>query len=241
MLWDAETGQARFFAQPGTNRVYLLDFSLDDHYLADADDAKTLAEMGVAYNTRRIVRVWDVATRKETQVFSAEGEFPVSLSFSADAKSLMAGFSKGPVKLWPLGGPGEAATFLGHSGWVRGIALLPDGQMLISAGTDIRFWDVRTRRENALKLSPRAGVYNCLALSPDSRRFAAGGNDGRITIWDVASHQEVATLEGHREEVMELAFTPDGDHLVSASKDQLRVWRAASPAEADAAEKAARK
>ena len=110
---------------------------------------------------------------------------------------------------------------------------MPDEQTLISAGADIRFWDVRTHHENALKLSSRAGWFSGLALSPDGRRLAAGASDGRITIWDVASHLELATLEGHKEEVTSLAFTPDGDHLVSASKDQLRVWRAASPAEMD--------
>jgi WD40 repeat protein/serine/threonine protein kinase len=225
-LWDAETGQAPFFAQPGTNRVHLLVFSLDGRYLAAADDAKTLSQMSVAKNTWRTVRVWEVGTRKETLVFSTN-EFPVSLMFSADAKSLVAGFNEGPVNLWPLDRPGEAATFLGHSGWVWGLAMLTNGQTLISASGDIRFWDVRTRHENALKLSPRAGAI-CIALSADGRRLAAGDSDGRITIWDVASHQEVATLEGHQEPVRRLAFTPDGDHLVSASKDQLRVWRAES-------------
>jgi len=110
--------------------------------------------------------------------------------------------------------------------------LLPDGQTLISGGEDIRFWDVRTRRETN-KLSPRAGGEACIALSRDGRRIAAGAGDGRITIWDVASHQEVATLEGHKESVTQLAFTPDGDHLVSVSKDRLRVWRASSWAETD--------
>ena len=111
--------------------------------------------------------------------------------------------------------------------------MLPDGQTLISAGgTDLCFWDVRTRRETN-KLNPRSGMFSSVALSADGRRLAAGASDGRITIWDVASHQEVATLEGHQESVMQLAFTSDGDHLVSASKDQLRLWRAASWAETD--------
>ena len=185
--------------------------------------------------------MWDVSARKETHVFSTDGEFPVSLAFSADAKALMAGCWKGSIKLWQFDGPAEAATFPGHSRWVVGLALLSGGQTLISAETAIRFWDVRTRHENALKISPRAGDYSCLALSPDGRRFAAGASDGRITIWDIASHQEVATLSGHKEGVMQLAFTPDGDYLVSVSKDQLRVWQAASPSEADAAtEKEAR-
>ena len=185
--------------------------------------------------------MWDLSARKETHFFSAEGGLPVSLTFSTEAKALMTGFARGSVKLWPLEGPGQVVAFPGHSGWVNGLALLPDGQTLISAGPDIRFWDVRTRRENALQLNPRAGEYHCLALSPDGRRFAAGASDGRITIWDVASHQEVATLEGHQESVMQLAFTPDGDHLVSVSKDQLRVWRAPSWTETDAAGKESRR
>ena len=136
--------------------------------------------------------------------------------------------------LWPLDGKGEAATFLGHPHWTGGLALLPDGQTLISAGgTDIRYWDVRTRRETS-KLNARAGMFCSIALSGDGRRLAAGASDGRITIWDIASHQEVATLEGHKYEVTQLAFTPDGDHLVSASKDQLRVWRAPAFTETDA-------
>jgi WD40 repeat protein len=51
----------------------------------------------------------------------------------------------------------------------------------------------------------------------------------------------VATLDGHKDGVFELSFTPDGDHLVSVSKDQLRVWRAPSWAYIEAAEKQARK
>jgi WD40 repeat protein/serine/threonine protein kinase len=245
MLWNAETGQARFFAQPDTNSIHRLVFSLDGRYLAAGDDTKTLSETtATLHDPRRTVRVWDVGARKETHVFSTEGEFPVSLSFSGDSKALLAGFWKGSIRLWPLDEPGGVVTIHGQSWWVNGLALLPDGQTLLAAETDsretetaIRFWDVRTRHENALKLSARAGAYDCLALSPDGHRFAAGADDGRITIWDVASHQEVATLAGHQESVMQLTFTPDGDHLVSVSKDQLRVWRAPTLAQIDAAEK----
>jgi len=169
--------------------------------------------------------------QKETHVLS--GEMPELMTFPADAKALVIGIFNGSVKLWQLDGPGEAATFPGHSGWIGALALLPDGQTLISAGgTDLCFWDVRTRRDTS-KLNLRAGMFCSIALSGDGRRLAAGASDGRISIWDVASHQELATFEGHKYEVMQLAFTPDGDHLVSASKDQLRVWSAISWAETD--------
>ena len=191
-----------------------------------------------AANPKGTVHVWDVSAQKETHVLS--GAMPALLTFSADAKALVIGIVNGSVKLWQLDGPGEAATFPGHSGWVGALALLPDGQTLISAESDIHFWDVRTRQETD-KLSPRADLFLCVALSPDGRRFAAGAGDGLIRLWDLASHREVATLEGHKDAVEQLSFTPDGDHLVSVSKDELRVWRAPSWAEIEAKEKQARK
>lgn len=238
MLWDAEAGQARLFARPDTNRIHLLVFSQDGRYLAVADDTRTLLQM-VGAKLGKTVRVWDLSKQKETHVFTTEGELPILLTFSADAKALVVGFSNGSVKLWQLDGPGGAATFPGHSEWVGGVALLPDGQTLISAESDIHFWDVQTGHETD-KLSPRADMFLCVALSPDGRRFAAGAGDGLIRLWDLASHREVATLDGHKESVTQLAFTPDGDHLVSVSKDQLRVWRAPSWADIEAAEKQAR-
>ena len=61
MLWEVETGQARFFARPGTNLIRLLVFSLDGRYLAAADEFKTREEMaGSNDDERRTVRVWNV-------------------------------------------------------------------------------------------------------------------------------------------------------------------------------------
>ena len=73
----------------------------------------------------------------------------------------------------------EVATFPGHSWADGGLALLPDGQTLISGAGDIHFWDVRTRQEIDT-LDPRAGWLSSLALSSDGRRLATGTSDGRI-------------------------------------------------------------
>src|SRR6185503_19614011 len=107
--------------------------------------------------------------------------------------------------------PGESIRVPRVSVGPAGVVLLPDRQTLISSSGDIHFWDVQTGHESALKLSPRAGGYRCLALSPDGRRLAAGASDGRIVIWDTASHRELVMLEGHKEQVRELVFTPEGD------------------------------
>ncbi|MFO1500395.1 MAG: serine/threonine-protein kinase [Verrucomicrobiota bacterium] len=233
VLWDVETGNPRPLPQAGMGRIHRLTFSPDGRYLAAADDFKLPTEMaGSNDDPRRTVRVWDLNGREKIRVFSPDGQFLWKLSFSQDSKMLMGGTWRGDVMLWLLKASRGPSTFLERSGNVEGLASLPDGETLLSASTDIHFWSIRTRHETGT-LRPRIGWFSSLALSPDGRRLAAGVNNGRIMIWDLASREEVAMLEGHKETVTQIAFTDDGDHLISVSKDQLRVWRGATLAETE--------
>jgi WD40 repeat protein len=59
---------------------------------------------------------------------------------------------------------------------------------------------------------------------------------GVITLWNMASLQQVGTLKGHKETLEDLVFAPDGNKLVSASLEQFRVWHAAPFTQTDAKE-----
>lgn len=71
-------------------------------------------------------------------------------------------------------------------------------------------------------------IPRVVAFSPDGAFVAeAGGNteDFAIRIWNVATEQPVGILGGHSNFVAGLAFSPDGQYLVSASEDQAAiVW-----------------
>jgi WD40 repeat protein len=53
--------------------------------------------------------------------------------------------------------------------------------------------------------------------------------DNTVRVWDVASGQCTATLEGHTASVYSVALTSDGTRAVSGSDDNtVRVWDVAS-------------
>jgi len=64
-----------------------------------------------------------------------------------------------------------------------------------------------------------------LAFSPDGRRLATPSGKKDIKVWDGATGQPVASLEGHDDGVLRLAFSPDGRWLASTSEDKtVKVW-----------------
>jgi WD40 repeat protein len=49
--------------------------------------------------------------------------------------------------------------------------------------------------------------------------------DRTVKVWDIASGQELLTLEGRTGLVTSVAISPDGNHILSGSRDNtLRIW-----------------
>jgi WD40 repeat protein len=107
-------------------------------------------------------------------------------------------------------------------------AFLPDCQSLITADYDgnIVLWDIDTRTTKWLFTAP-GQMFNCLAVSPDGRRIAAGARDSRLYLLDAATGKSFtpAPLRCEPEVVGGAAFFPDGRRVVTASGDgTIRVW-----------------
>jgi WD40 repeat protein len=63
------------------------------------------------------------------------------------------------------------------------------------------------------------------AVNP-AKGIVTAGLDKTARVWNAATGQLLANLEGRASQVLRAAWSPDGRHIVTASVDRtVRVWR----------------
>ncbi|KAG2346441.1 WD40 repeat-like protein [Suillus weaverae] len=114
---------------------------------------------------------------------------------------------------------------------VWAVAFFKDGRRVVTGSHDktLRILDVRQTRE--MVGGPFKGHTDrvrSVAISPDDRRIASGGDDAVIIIWDTESKQMILNpLVKHTEKVNSVCFSPDGKRVASGSHDStVVVWDA---------------
>ncbi len=106
------------------------------------------------------------------------------------------------------------------------IAYSLDGRKFASTscGTRVKLFDAFTARVETTLRCPQRAL--CSSWSPTQNELAIGNFDGTIGIWDVTTGSQRQVIEGHVGPVTSIAFSPDGQLLVSKSLDDSgRVWR----------------
>jgi hypothetical protein len=68
------------------------------------------------------------------------------------------------------------------------------------------------------------GQYHTATFSPDGRYIAAARARNQVVVWDARSGHELMVFNGHRNEVIDVAFSPDGKWLASSGREGARVW-----------------
>jgi WD40 repeat protein/serine/threonine protein kinase len=187
------------------------------------------------------VTVWDVASGRVVRALPGGAN---CVAFSPDGRLLATGGSHDrTIKLWDAANGQELRTLQGPIQAVRSdvqpntLAFSPDGTLLASGSHNgaVKLWDVAGGKElRVLGAEKPLGAGNmvwCVAFSPDGTRLAS--NDGPVVrVWDVAGGKEVCTLQGHKEQVVGLAFSPDGKCLASCGNDRaVKLWDVAGARE----------
>src|SRR6185436_16049752 len=207
-VWDAATG-ALHATMHNAADVGTVAFSPDSRLLASAGgDA--------------VVHVWDVVDGREAAALPVE-ESTRRVAFSPDASLLLAASSQS-VKLWRMPGGAPAgelrklerlivATFCGDS-----------ARIVTWDEAKIAVWDTTTSMPLASYSHP--GRIRSGAATRTCSRLALGTNAGELVLLR-GDGTVIARRAAHDEAIYDIAFSPDGSILATASFDRTaRLWNA---------------
>ena len=184
--------------------------------VALAPDGATAATGGLG----GAIRLWDTGSWRALRTLSGPQGIVQDLAFSPDGRELVTGGLDDTLKVWDPARGQSLTALRGHTGPVLSVAYTADGSRIVSASRDgtVRIWDPQSDR----LYFQGARKYMVEQQGPDAVRDL--GVDGAARWFEEMLH--LMTARGkHWSFVTDLAFTPDGRRLATASfDDRALIW-----------------
>ncbi|KAK7346939.1 hypothetical protein VNO80_21463 [Phaseolus coccineus] len=178
--------------------------------------------------------VWDVKAEEWKQQFefhsgpTLDVDWRNNVSFATSSTDNM-------IYVCKIGETRPIKTFAGHQGEVNCVKWDPTGSLLASCSDDItaKIWSMKqdtylhdlkehSKEIYTIRWSPTGPGTN----NPNHKLVLASASfDSTVKLWDVELGKLIYSLDGHRHPVYSVAFSPNGEYLVSGSLDRsMHIW-----------------
>ncbi|MEU7141617.1 trypsin-like peptidase domain-containing protein [Nocardia sp. NPDC046473] len=205
------TADLQPFAELDSHRdwVRCVAYSRDGHLMASGGwDGRVLVRSVPSY---RVVLELDT------------GERVNAVRFAGDDDALLCGGYGRDIAIYTLPGGVHRENLTGHTDSIHAIDIDPVSGMVVSAGTDrtVRIW----HSVGGDRLEAQEEPIRGMAVSPDGRQIATGSWTGELIVWNTAELRPEWRSTQHTDMINDVAYAPDGAHLVSCSDDKtVKVW-----------------
>ena len=216
-VMDAKSRQTVRILAKHPQGAYAAAWSPDGTYVAPGDEsARTWIESPITGSKIREYRTHTKGIEK--------------LSFSMTRQYLASTGKDDQINIYDLSKPApkEVRKILGKGANFYGAAFSPKLPYTISTGIlghGGRVYDCNSGQcLGFLNTVDDQGVFD-VCYNPAGTQEVTGGKNGEVLIWDSASKKTVATLKGHQDWVNNLAYSPNGKFIASASVDKsVKIW-----------------
>jgi len=233
-VWDSASGKLLVTLKGHQGSVFDARFSPDGQRIVTA-------------STDHTARLWDARNGAPLGILYGHGEDVSEASFSTDGQRILTGSRDGTSRVWVNGRAPLSKTLQGHGDSVWTAEFSHDGRRIVTGSSDkiARIWDAMSGtpvttfeaqrgRVSSARFDP-AGQRVVIAAENQTIDTGVGGlkqttgDSSTVSIYEISNAKVLTVLQGHQARVNTARFSPDGQHIVTASWDNTAaVWDAAS-------------
>jgi eukaryotic-like serine/threonine-protein kinase len=212
-VWNTATGKAMFTVSFGSVRSVPV---------LSADGSRVAAIVSLDgkgdIKSPHAVKMWDVATGKELQLFKGSSGEPFSqVVFSPDGKRLAAtGMTLGADGIWIWdAATGKELRAIGGRRTASLLLFSPDGKYLANYsrnGATVTLWDLATGQPWSVFKGHTSGVISA-GFNADGRQLRTVTLDGTIRTWNIPAIVRPSGMSFSSIRFAHVAISPDGTRI----------------------------